>query len=127
MRLLQWLAIRDAIELVTPYEDLICDGFPAPRGTLHSLSSSAVVNAMVDDNDGTLLIASSTMPAGVTSSFVVQSAKADDSWLLCDLVTKRSVVVSASGKAVWASKNELGSILVFGPATICHKYGRAGD
>lgn len=121
MRLLQWLAIRDAIELVTPYEDLICDGSPAPQGNLHSLSSSAVVNAMVDDNDGTLLIASSTMPAGAASSFVVQSAKGDDSWLLCDLATKRSVVASASGKAVWASENELGSILVFGRATVCHK------
>ena len=121
MRLLQWLAIRDVIELVTPYEDLICDGFPAPEGSLRSLSSNAVVNAMVDDKDGTLLIASSTMPAGAASSFAVRSTKGDGSWVLCDLATKRSVVASADGIATWTSKEELGSMFVFGPATVCHK------
>eukprot|EP01046_Picozoa_sp_COSAG06_P036725 COSAG06_NODE_4078_length_4596_cov_3453.381281_3_plen_254_part_00 len=117
---LQWLAVRDVVELVTPYEDLICDGSPAAEGSLHSLSSSAVVNAMVDGKDGTLLIASSTMPSGVASSFTVESAKADGSWLMCDLTTKRSVAASAGGKATWASGNELGSMLAFGPATACH-------
>jgi hypothetical protein len=117
---LQWLAIRDAVELVTPYEDLICDGSPAPEESLQGLSSSAVVNAMIDDKDGTLLIASSTMPYGVASSFSVRSAKADARWLLCDLVTKRSVAASAGGSAAWQTGSELGSMLVFGPATVCH-------
>ena len=41
-----WLAMRDAIDIVTPYEDIIMDGVPAPDGTFTNVAATAVVSAM---------------------------------------------------------------------------------
>ena len=41
-----WLAMREAIAIATPYEDIIVDGEPAPDGTFTDLAATAVVSAM---------------------------------------------------------------------------------
>ena len=121
-----WLAMRDAIAAVTPHEDLLCDGGPAPNTTFSSVASTAVVSAMKAKDGGALLIASSTIPHGLATSFTVQAAGADASWKLCDVVTQKSVDASASGSASWKSEAEDGSVLLFAKQTPCHQRpGRA--
>ena len=111
------------MELVTPFEDLIVDGAPAPGGTFIAASASAVVGAMVDSDGLTMLVGSSTLPYGEPTKFSIHSAKATATWLLCDLLTNRSAAVSSSGVALWASEEELGTLLSFGPHTPCHRKG----
>ena len=117
-----WLAMRDAIALVTPYEDLIMDGVPAPVSAFSKVAVSAVVSAMVSGgSDGTMLMASSTIPTGVDTAFTVTTTSADTAgWLLCNLSTLKSVATTAGGGATWSSSAEQGSMLVFGSKTPCH-------
>ena len=117
-----WLAVRDVVELVVPFEDLLMDGSPAPPDTFFGVAASAVVGAMAD-SAGTLLVASSTLPHGAPTQFSLRAARATAAWRLCDLRTKRSVAASASGVAVWQAAAELGTLLTFGPATPCHVAG----
>ena len=114
-----WLSMRDAIAAVTPFEDLLCDGEPASPGALQLGGAHAVVSAM-RDGAGTLLIASSTTPAGLATAWVVRSANASESWKLCDVLTLRAVAASSGGSASWSSAAENGTVLAFGPATPCH-------
>ena len=115
-----WLAMRDAIAAVTPHEDLLCDGAPAPNTTISSVASTAVVSAMIAKDGNALLVASSTIPHGLTTSFTAQTAGADASWALCDVVTLKSVGASSSGSASWQSEAEDGSVLLFAKQTPCH-------
>jgi hypothetical protein len=115
-----WLAVRDAIAMVTPYEDIIMDGTPAPDGTFTNVAPAAVLSAMITAGDGMLLIASSTMPYGRATEFTVATPHALSSWLLCDLSTNESVAAGSDGSATWSSAAENGSILVFGAKTRCH-------
>ena len=125
-----WLAMRDAIAVVTPYEDLIVDGVPAPDGVFTHESSTALVSSMMSVSSsktcgpGTLLIASSTIPAGLPTAFTVTlpvlgGGKISPGWLLCDLVTLKSVAPTGKS-ATWKSDNERGSVLLFGEKTPCH-------
>jgi hypothetical protein len=114
-----WLAMRDAIALVTPREDLIMDGIPAPEGTFNDVAPAAVVSAMISA-DG-VLIASSTIPTGLPTKFTVKTTAGAD-WLLCDLSTRKSVAAKL-GAATWSAAAETGSVLLFGSKTPCH----AGD
>ena len=142
-----WLAVRDAVALLTPYEDLIMDGTPTPSGDLFGLSANAVVSgmsAMASSGNGTegseggvggaILIASSSLPFGSPSSFSVKSAAAAEaatqpqhgqgaSWLLCDLRRPAaSVHAGADGVASWSSPVETGTLFLFGPNTPCHQH-----
>ena len=125
-----WLAMRDAIAVVTPYEDLIVDGVPAPDGVFTHESSPALVSSMMSVSSsktygpGTLLIASSTIPAGLPTAFTVTlpalgGGQISPGWLLCDLVTLKSVAPTGKS-ATWKSDNERGSVLLFGEKTPCH-------
>jgi hypothetical protein len=116
-----WLAFRDAIDLVTPYEDIVMDGVPAPESTFRNVSTDAVVSGMVVGGDG-MLIASSTVPHGLPTAFTVVAMGATVSWMLCDLQTNRSMPVSSEGEVAWASTVESGSLLVLGPKTPCHSF-----
>ena len=118
-----WLAVREAIAMVTPYEDVIMDGTPAPDGTFSNVAPAAVLSAMTDTaNAGMLLIASSTMPYGRATAFTVATphAVSGGGWLLCDLSTNKSVAAGSDGSATWSSAAEKGSVLVFGAKTQCH-------
>jgi hypothetical protein len=120
-----WLAMRDAIALVQPYEDLICDGMPIAGGAITAAASAAVVNGMMSAA-GEILIASSTIPHGLPTQFTVASPHARASWVLCDLATNESVNASSAGVARWTNTGaEDGSVLAFGPATPCHSHGSA--
>jgi hypothetical protein len=123
-----WLGMRDAIALVSPYEDVIMDGVPAEPGVFSQVASSAVVSAMMDTGTGTgmgmsshrMLIASSTIPYGRPTAFTVTAPYATSEWKLCDLITNRSVVVSATGTATWTDENEAGTMLLLALDTPCH-------
>ena len=114
-----WLAMRDAIALVTPHEDLIMDGVPAPVAALSEVATTAVVSAMSTSTG--LLIASSTVPHGLPTAFTVTHAAAASSrWLLCDLASLKSVAPTA-GAAKWVSDADDGTVLLFAATTPCHK------
>ena len=119
-----WLGMRDAIALVTPYEDVIMDGSPTEPAVLSQVAASAVVSAIVDTGKGTgshrMLIASSTIPYGRPTAFTVSAPFATSEWKLCDLITNRSVVVSATGVATWTAENEDGTMLLLALDTPCH-------
>lgn len=118
-----WLAMRDAIAVVTPYEDLLVDGAPADLGTFSGVDSNAVVSAM-EGPDGALLIASSTLPAGLPTSFTVHAkAAVGATWSLCDLGTRKSVPVPASGTVAWHVESEGGTVLLLAATTPCHSDG----
>lgn len=115
-----WLAMRDAIAIVTPYEDLLFDGVPAPQDTFGNVAATAVVSGMVGPTATSgLLIASSTIPSGLPTHFTVTASGADATWRLCNVATGMSV--GAVGKvASWTSESEPGSVFLFGAATPCH-------
>jgi hypothetical protein len=131
-----WLAVRDAVALVTPMEDLLMDGSPTPTGEIFGLSPNAVVSGMSAATSkggaGAILIASSSLPFGLPSTFSVKSAAAakgaaqqqqvkGGGWLLCDLEhTALSVEAGADGVASWTSPVENGTLLLFGADTPCH-------
>jgi hypothetical protein len=120
-----WLAFRDAISLVTAYEDVIMDGAPIADGTITvagSASAGAVVGGMEDLDTHTILIASSITPYGSATAFSVTMTHANTSWLLCDLATHVSKRAPDSGVVEWSSEAELGSVLVFGARTPCHNH-----
>lgn len=71
-----WLAMRDSIALVTPFEDIIMDGTPAGSAIFSKVTETAVVSAMVLNGHG-MLIASSTLPHGVQTSFTVLDIASD--------------------------------------------------
>ena len=118
--------MRDAIAIVTPFEDLHCDGGPAQHGAVTAAAATAVVSAMAD-GDGRLLIASSTVLHNLPTTFTVSSPNATESWMICDLSTKRAVQAAAGGSAVWSSKEEGGSVLIFGAETPCHEDGQSSS
>jgi hypothetical protein len=118
-----WLGMRDAIAAVTPYEDLICDGNPAPEDAFSAVADVADVSGMEDAYAGNMIIASSTIPYGLGTSWSVRSALADKAWKLCDVATLKTVSASSDGVASWTTEAEEGSVLVFGPATPCHQSG----
>ena len=94
-----WLAVREAIAMVTPYEDVIMDGTPAPDGTFSNVAPAAVLSAMTDTaNASMLLIASSTLPYGRATAFTVHGVSGGG-WLLCDLSTNKSVAAGSDGSA----------------------------
>ena len=121
-----WLGMRDAIALVSPYEDVIMDGMPVEPHAFSQLGASAVVSAMVDTGTGTgtsshrMLIASSTIPYGRPTAFTVTAPYATAEWKLCDLSTNRSAVVSAGGVATWTAESEVGTMLLLALDTPCH-------
>ena len=118
-----WLAMRDAIAIVTPFEDLIMDGSPVSDGTISVGAEvrGAIVSGMQDRQTHTMLLASSVTPHGGATAFSVTSSHAGSGWRLCDVQTNVSTEASTSGVAVWASEAEFGSVLVFGAQTPCHK------
>lgn len=121
-----WLAMRDAIAVVTPFEDLIMDGAPVSNGTitLQDGIQGAVVSGMEDRETHTVLLASSIKPYGSATGFSVTSshAGAGTSWRLCDVQTlKFTQARGAPGVASWSSDGEYGSVLLFGAETPCHK------
>eukprot|EP01051_Picozoa_sp_SAG22_P005002 SAG22_NODE_285_length_12974_cov_2.969087_3_plen_615_part_00 len=123
-----WLGMRDAIAAVAPYEDLLCDGAPAPVNTTFSdVAPAAVVSAMqAKSGDGggvKMLIASSTVPHLLATRFTVRVQGADASWRLCDVRTLRSVTFAAdgTGTARWDNDAEDGTVLVLGTETPCHR------
>jgi hypothetical protein len=120
-----WLAMRDAISAVTPYEDLLCDGTPAPVSTFSETAAAAVVSAMAEQDGSRLLIASSTIPHGLPTSWTATVHGADASWLLCDVVTLKSATVSSGGAAKWTHPAEPGSVLVMSKTTPCHSARQA--
>eukprot|EP01043_Picozoa_sp_COSAG02_P097474 COSAG02_NODE_33691_length_496_cov_0.863980_1_plen_119_part_10 len=105
-----WIAFRNAIDLLTPYEDIVMDGVTADASTFTQVSRRAFVSAMQES--GNMLIASSTVPHGQPTSFTIVARGATAAWLLCDLQTNRSVPVSASGHVSWSSSAEDGSVLI---------------
>lgn len=115
-----WLAMRDAIAIATPHEDLLCDGTPASAGTFVDVAPSAVLSAMKEATGGALLIASSTMPHGLATEFSVVAEGANVDWLLCDCGTLVSSNVSAGGVAHWRTPQEDGSVLLMASLTPCH-------
>ena len=133
-----WLAMRDVIELVTPYEDLLCDGAPATTTDVFPLNcqnnqaeacDNAVVSAMAATCDcpcpcapPAYLIGSSTIPLGRATQWSVRApvGQRDGGWRLCDLATNKSVLANgSSGIAVWESHAEDGSVLLFSSTTPC--------
>ena len=98
------------------------DGVPTGPGVLSQVAASAVVSAMVSNGTGShrMLIASSTIPYGRPTAFTVSAPYATPEWKLCDLITKRSVAVSATGAATWAAENEAGTMLLLAVDTPCH-------
>ena len=85
-----WLAMRDVFSLITPYEDIILDGRPVPEGWIYNSSEHAVVNGMMG-TDGSVLIASSSMPMGREVVACVRSSFASQHWRLCDLSTNAAL------------------------------------
>lgn len=120
-----WLAMRDAISVVTPYEDLLCDGTPTSLSTFSETTAAAVVSAMAEQDGSGLLIASSTVPHGLPTSWTATVHGADASWLLCDVATLKSATVSTGGAVKWAHPAESGSVLVMSKATPCHSSKQA--
>ena len=120
-----WLAMRNAIEVMVPHEDLICDGAPGPLSTFSETATAAVVSAMAEQDGSGLLIASSTIPHGLPTSWTATVHGADASWLLCDVVTLKSTAVSSGGAVTWAHPAEAGSVLVMSKATPCHSAKQA--
>lgn len=121
-----WLAIRDAIALVAPYEDLVLDGRPAPTHTFANVSSSAVVlSAMVSSDGNSMLIASSTVPPGLPAGFTIVPRARAEGLLLCDLETNVSVGEEHSSGAgmnfAWFTPAETGSVLLLAAKTPCHR------
>ena len=115
-----WLAMRDAIAVMTPHEDLLCDGAPASNTTFTDVAEAAVVSGMQSKDGTELLIASSTVPHGLASSFSAHAVGADKSWLLCNLLTLKSAGVSSTGTALWRNPVETGSVYLMGKQTPCH-------
>lgn len=118
-----WLAMRNAIALVTPYEDIIMDGTPVASTTFTEVAETAVVSAMVSTGQG-MLIASSTLPHGMQTSFTVTGSHAlavAADWLLCDLATLKSVAPSSDGAVTWSAESENGSVLLLAQHTPCHQ------
>jgi hypothetical protein len=116
-----WLAMRDAIALVTPFEDIIMDGVPVPAGTFSTLAPAAVVSAMRGGGGGGgVLIASSTIPQGLPTQFTITVADAGSHWLLCDVATLKFVASANGGAATWSSAAERGTVLLFASDTPCH-------
>lgn len=115
-----WLAMRDAIHVMTAHEDLLCDGAPASLTTFTDTADPAVVSGMMQKDGSALIIASSTVPHGQATSWTATVAGADASWLLCDVVTLKSVSVSSSGSAKWTSPAEKGTVLFMSKTTPCH-------
>ena len=117
-----WLAMRDVIDIITPYEDLLMDGAPAPTTMFSSVAATALVSAMAEhvDGSGSVLIASSTIPHGLPTAFTVTPHGAKPSWKLCDLKTNKSVAVDTTGAATWSSVAEDGSLLILSAKTPCH-------
>lgn len=115
-----WLAMRDAIHVMTAHEDLLCDGAPASLTTFTDTADPAVVSGMMKRDGSALIIASSTVPHGKATSWTATVPGADASWLLCDVVTLKSVTVSSSGSAKWTSLAEEGTVLFMSKATPCH-------
>lgn len=119
-----WLAMRDSIALVTPFEDIIMDGMPVASAAFSKVAETAVVSAMVLTGRG-MLIASSTLPHGVQTTFTLTppshllDVAAD--WLLCDLATLKAVAPSSDGAATWATESENGSMLLLAQHTPCHR------
>ena len=119
-----WFAFRDAIALVTPYEDLIVEGVPAPTELFSKVASTAVFSAMMYAPDSVvskaILIASSTLPLGQPTAFTLTWAAANaSSWKLCNLATNVSTPVSASGVTTYTSVAEHGSVLLLSASTPC--------
>lgn len=119
-----WLAMRDSIALVTPFEDIIVDGTPVASVAFSKVKEAAVVSAMVLPSQG-MLIASSTLPHGVQTSFTVTAPShvldvAAD-WLLCDLATLKAVTPGSDDTVTWAAESENGSVLLLAQHTPCHK------
>jgi hypothetical protein len=89
-----WLAMRDVFELITPHEGIILDGLPLATGSVHNCSSHAVVNGM-QGLDGSVLIASSSMPPGKAIAACVRLSAGvtalTDGWRLCDLASNTTV------------------------------------
>ncbi len=120
-----WLAMRDAIHVMTTYEDIICDGAPSSGTTFTDTADPAVVSGMVDKDGSALIIASSTVPHGQATSWTATVQGADASWLLCDVVALTSVPVSSSGSAKWTNLAEEGSVLLMSKTTPCHPLKRS--
>jgi hypothetical protein len=123
-----WLAMRDVIELLTPFEDLLCDGTPATTTDVFpALSDTAVVSAMAATCDcpcpcapAAFLVASSTIPHGLFTQWSIRAPTGvGHGWRLCDLATNRSVLATANGTATWTSRAEDGSVLLFSATTPC--------
>jgi hypothetical protein len=133
-----WLAMRDAITIVTPFEDVIMDGRPIPSGTItltlpptKTKGVALVVSGMVGQqseeaeiqggpNSRFILLASSVTPYGFPTGFSVVDPNADNTWRLCDLSSGRFAEASVDGVAEWKSEAEWGSVLLFGASTPCH-------
>lgn len=118
-----WLAMRDVFSLITAYEDIILDGRPVPEGAIYNCSEHAVVNGMMA-TDGSVLIASSSMPMGHEVLACVRSPVANREWKLCDLSTNATVSSALSGvhggaAMCWRTARETGSLLLFGANTPC--------
>jgi hypothetical protein len=72
-----WLAMRDAIALVTPHEDIIMDGVLVGDGDGRSFTHAAApaVVSGISTDEGTL-VASSTVPIGKPTAFTLTDPKA---------------------------------------------------
>eukprot|EP00040_Diaphanoeca_grandis_P028166 m.161880 g.161880 ORF g.161880 m.161880 type:complete len:971 (-) comp31257_c0_seq1:282-3194(-) len=115
-----WLAMRDAIAIVTPHEDVVCDGAPIESDMFTAVAATAVVSGMQSAKGDAVLIASSTIPHGLPTAFTVRATHADDTWVLCDCKTLKSSPVSASGFVQWTSEREMGTVLLMAKITPCH-------
>lgn len=118
-----WFAFRDAIALVTPYEDLVVEGVPASTEVFSKVASTTVLSAMTEAPDSgvgkDMLVASSTLPHGQPTVFTLTWAAANASWKLCNLATNVSTPVSASGVTTYTSVAEHGSVLLLSTSTPC--------
>jgi hypothetical protein len=97
-----WLAVRSAVALVTPYEDLVMDGTPTQDSVIFGTTANAVVSGMTaGGGSGAILIASSTLPYGGTTAFSVGvpaiNRPAGGVWTLCDLATTTFVAAGGWG------------------------------
>ena len=117
-----WLAMRDVFSLVTPFENIILDGHPVADGAIYNCSEHAVVNGMVAA-DGSVLIASSSMPMGSEVVACIRSPAANRDWRLCDLWTNTTLGVLSVGHGdaamCWHTAKETGSLLLFAVITPC--------
>lgn len=111
-----WVAMRDAISLVAPHEDILMDGVPAATSTITNVSSNAIVSAMISADGASILIASSTVPPGRPTSFTVHAPQRS-SWL-CDLTTNKSISIE-NGAITWSSTRETGTVLLLSQNAAC--------